>query len=108
MDQQESRNGFEGNSLMATQSAYASDFLQTAVSKSPLQMSVSKINAALSTLKQLVNIQDSQGSSAREFPAPRHKRLANCDLREFKMPPMHVVIPLLRNAIGMLKTLKLG
>ncbi|KAL4804935.1 hypothetical protein BDV18DRAFT_23166 [Aspergillus unguis] len=99
MDQQESKNGFEDNSLMATQSAYASDFLQTAVSRSPLQMSVSKINAALSTLKQLVNMQDNQGSSARELPPSRRKRLADCNLRESKMPPMHVVIPMLRRAM---------
>ncbi|KAL4918447.1 hypothetical protein BDW62DRAFT_200827 [Aspergillus aurantiobrunneus] len=98
MDQHEAKNGFEGNSLMATQSAYASDFLQTAVSRSPLQMSVSKINTALSTLKQLVNMQDNQASSAREFPLQRQKRLSDCDLRELTMPPMHVVIPLLRNA----------
>ncbi|KAL4929699.1 putative C6 transcription factor [Aspergillus undulatus] len=98
MDQQESKTGFEGNSLMASQSVYASDFLQTAVSRSPLQMSASKINSALSTLKQLVSMQDTQVPSAREFPRKKHKGLSDCDLRELVMPPMHVVIPLLRNA----------
>lgn len=101
MDQAESRTGFEGNSLMATQSAYASDFLQTAVSRSPLPISDSKINAALSTLKQLVNMQDNQASSAREFAPPKRNRLTDCNPREMSMPPMNVVIPLLRKAIGM-------
>jgi hypothetical protein len=101
MDQAESRTGFEGNSLMATQSAYASDFLQTAVSRSPLPISDSKINTALSTLKQLVNMQDNQVSSAREFAPPKRNRLTDCNPRELSMPPMNVVIPLLRKAIGM-------
>ncbi|KAL3470426.1 hypothetical protein BJX99DRAFT_49709 [Aspergillus californicus] len=98
MDQQESKNGFEGNSLMATQSAYASDFLETAVSRSPLQMSVSKVNAALSTLKQLVTMQDHQVSSTRDFPSSKQKPLSGCDLREMAMPPVNVVLPLLRKA----------
>ncbi|RDW93052.1 putative C6 transcription factor [Aspergillus mulundensis] len=99
MDQAESKNGLEGNSLMATQSAYASDFLQTAVSRSPVPMSDSKINAALSTLKQLVKMQDNQASAAREYPPPKQRRLTDCNPRDLDMPPMHVVIPLLRKAI---------
>ncbi|KAL4886193.1 hypothetical protein BJY04DRAFT_99373 [Aspergillus karnatakaensis] len=99
MDQQEAKGGFEGNSLMATQSAYASNFLQTAVSRSPLQMSVSKINTALSTLKQLVNFQDSQDSSARELRfSKKQQLLSGCDPREFNMPPVDVVLPVLRRA----------
>ncbi|KAL4964359.1 putative C6 transcription factor [Aspergillus stella-maris] len=98
MDQQESKSGFEGNSLMATESAYASDFLQTAVSRSSLQMSASNIDSALSTLKQLVNMQDNQVSTAREFPRKKRSGLSDFDLKELIMPPMHVVIPLLRNA----------
>ncbi|KAL4977115.1 hypothetical protein BDW66DRAFT_150429 [Aspergillus desertorum] len=77
MDQAESKTGFEGNSLMATQSAYASDFLQTA----------------------LVNMQDNLASSSREFVLPKHNRLTDCDLRELSMPPMDAVIPLLRKAL---------
>ncbi|KAL4903369.1 hypothetical protein BDW74DRAFT_186052 [Aspergillus multicolor] len=99
MDQAESKSGFEGNSLMASQSAYASDFLQTAVSRSPLPMSDSRINAALSTLKQLVNMQDNQASAAREYPLPKQRRLIDCNPRDLDMPPMHVVILLLRKAI---------
>ncbi|KAL2862573.1 putative C6 transcription factor [Aspergillus lucknowensis] len=99
MDQQESKNGFEGSSLMATQSAYASNFLETAVSRfSSLQMPVSKVNAALSTLKQLVNMQDGQASSTRDLRSSKNKTLSGCDLREMSMPPLNVVLPLLRNA----------
>ncbi|KAL2813191.1 hypothetical protein BDW59DRAFT_167593 [Aspergillus cavernicola] len=98
MDQQEPKNGFDGNSLMASQSVYARDFLETAVSRSPLQMSVSKVNAALSTLKQLVSMQDNQVSSVREVQSSKPKPLSGCDLRELTMPPVHVVLPLLRTA----------
>ncbi|KAL2811234.1 hypothetical protein BJX63DRAFT_422478 [Aspergillus granulosus] len=95
MDQQESKTGFDGG-LMATQSAYASKFLETAVSRSPMQMSASKVNAALETLKKLVNIQDNHVSSARERRIPKQKPLSGCNLGEMSMPPIHVVLPLLR------------
>ncbi|KAL3460019.1 hypothetical protein BJX64DRAFT_193441 [Aspergillus heterothallicus] len=97
MDQQESKTGFDG-SMMATQSAYASKFLETVVSRSSAQMSVSKVNAALATLKQLVDIQDSHVSSARERRIPKQKPLSGCNLGEMSMPPIHVVLPMLRQA----------
>ncbi|KAI9367742.1 hypothetical protein BJX61DRAFT_278787 [Aspergillus egyptiacus] len=98
MDKQESKSGFEGSSLMAAQSAYASSFLETVVSRSPLQVSSSKINAALSTLKQLVSLQDSQVSSAREFRSSNQNPLSGCDLKKMPMPPANAVLPLLRKA----------
>ncbi|KAL2843158.1 hypothetical protein BJY01DRAFT_197527 [Aspergillus pseudoustus] len=97
MDQQESKTGFDGG-MMATQSAYASKFLETAVSRSPVQKSASKINAALATLKQLVNIQGNHVSSAHERRIPKQKPLSGCDLGELSMPPIHVVLPMLRKA----------
>ncbi|KAL6233937.1 hypothetical protein BDW75DRAFT_176375 [Aspergillus navahoensis] len=100
MDQAQSKTGFDGNSLMATQSAYASDFLQTAVSRSLLPIPDSRINAALSTLKQLVNMQDNLASSSRELVLPKHNRLTDCNPRELTMPPMNAIIPLLRRATG--------
>jgi hypothetical protein len=94
MDQQESKTGLDG--VMATQSAYASKFLETAVSRSPVQMSVSsKVNAAVATLKQLVSIQDNNASSSARS---KQKPLSGCNLGEMSMPPIHVVLPLLRKA----------
>ncbi|KKK12214.1 hypothetical protein ARAM_002411 [Aspergillus rambellii] len=98
MDQQESKHAFEGSSLLATQSAYASSFLETAVSRNALQMSASKINAALSTLKQIVNMQDNQTTFSRETSFANQQGHLRSYLRDLTMPPVEVVLPLLRKA----------
>ncbi|KAL4888603.1 fungal-specific transcription factor domain protein [Aspergillus ambiguus] len=53
LDQHESVTTFEGSSSFTAHSAYASQFLESAVSKGHLQMSTPKMEAALSTLKQM-------------------------------------------------------
>ena len=96
----ESSPPFEGNSSLAAHSAYASEFLETAVSQSALQMSSPKISAALSTLKQIVNMQDHQAhpsSSRGEFRLPNQKTMIRgAGLQDLAMPPMHVVLSLCR------------
>lgn len=95
----ESSPPFEGNSSLAAHSAYASEFLETAVSQSALQMSSPKISAALSTLKQIVNMQDHQAhpSSSREVRLPNQKTIfRGAGLQDLAMPPMHVVLSLCR------------
>lgn len=95
----ESSPPFEGNSSLAAHSAYASEFLETAVSQSALQMSSPKISAALSTLKQIVNMQDHQAhpSSSREVRLPNQKTIIRgAGLQDLAMPPMHVVLSLCR------------
>jgi hypothetical protein len=58
-------------------------------------MSVSsKVNTAVATLKQLVSIQDNNVSSSRS----KQKPLSGCNLGEMSMPPIQVVLPLLRKA----------
>ena len=96
----ESSPPFEGNSSLAAHSAYASEFLETAVSQSALQMSSPKISAALSTLKQIVNMQDHQAhpsSSRGEVRLPNQKTMIRgAGLQDLAMPPMHVVLSLCR------------
>lgn len=97
LDQHES-SPFEGNSSMAAHSAYASEFLETAVSQSALQVSSPRIGAALSTLKQIVSMQDHQAhpSSSREVRLPNQKTIRGTGLRDLAMPPMELVLRLCR------------
>ncbi|KAE8348322.1 hypothetical protein BDV28DRAFT_143800 [Aspergillus coremiiformis] len=109
LDQHESGPAFEGNSSLAAQSAYASEFLETAVSRSALQLSSPKISAALSTLKQLVSMQDHQAHPAsREVRFPNQKAIPSSGLRNLSMPPVQVVLPILRRLKKEPSTLLLG
>ncbi|PYH87834.1 fungal-specific transcription factor domain protein [Aspergillus ellipticus CBS 707.79] len=97
LDQDEYTPAFEGNSSLAAHSAYASEFLETAVSRSALQMSTPKISMALATLKRMVNMQDHQAQSpSREVRFPNQKAIPGSGLRDLTMPPVHVVLSLLR------------
>jgi len=98
LDQHESSHPFEGNSSMAAHSAYASEFLETAVSQSALQVSSPRIGAALSTLKQIVSMQDHQAhpSSSREVRWPNQKAIRGTGLQDLAMPPMELVLRLCR------------
>ncbi|RAL09064.1 putative C6 transcription factor [Aspergillus homomorphus CBS 101889] len=93
----EATPAFEGNSSLAAHSAYASEFLETAVSRSALQVSSPTIQAALSTLKQMVSMQDHQAHSpAREIRFPNQKSILGSGIRDLAMPPVQVVLSLLR------------
>ncbi|ODM20934.1 hypothetical protein SI65_03987 [Aspergillus cristatus] len=98
LDHHESSRPFEGNSSMAAHSAYASEFLETAVSQSALQVSSPRIGAALSTLKQIVSMQDHQAhpSSSREVRLPNQKAIRGTGLQDLAMPPMELVLRLCR------------
>ncbi|KAB8234773.1 hypothetical protein BDV23DRAFT_30138 [Aspergillus alliaceus] len=109
LDQHESGPTFEGNSSLLAHSAYASEFLETAVSRSALQLSSPKISAALSTLKQLVTMQDHQAHpSSKEVRFPNQKAMPSSGLRNLSMPPVQVVLPLLRRLKDHPATLLLG
>lgn len=103
LDQHESDPAFEGNSSLAAHSAYASKFLESAVSRSAVPMSTPKMGAALSTLKQMVNMQDNQtNSSTREVRFPNQRAMPTSGLRDLVMPPIQIVLPLLRRLKGKL------
>ncbi|KAF7163269.1 hypothetical protein CNMCM5623_008290 [Aspergillus felis] len=93
----ESATGFEGNSSLAAHSAYASAFLETVVSRSVPQVSTPKINAAITALRQIVNMQSHPpGSSFKDAPLPNQKGGRVSNLRDLVMPPVEVVLPMLR------------
>ncbi|GIJ85287.1 hypothetical protein Asppvi_004143 [Aspergillus pseudoviridinutans] len=93
----EPATGFEGNSSLAAHSAYASAFLETVVSRSAPQVSTPKINAALTALRQIVNMQSHPpGSSFKDAPLPNQKGGRVSNLRDLVMPPIEVVLPILR------------
>lgn len=100
VDQHEAGPAFEGNSSLAAHSAYASKFLETAVSRSALQMSTPKMGAALSALKQMVNMQDNQINSSREVRFPNQRAMPTSGLRDLIMPPIQSVLPVLRRLKG--------
>lgn len=92
-------NSFEGNSSMAAHSAYASKFLETAVSQSALEMSSPKIGAALSTLRQIVNMQQAQAQASSKV-LPKQMAIQGAGLKNLPMPPVQVVLSLCRWATG--------
>ncbi|GAA88359.1 fungal specific transcription factor domain protein [Aspergillus luchuensis IFO 4308] len=97
LDQHESTPAFEGNSSLAAHSAYAREFLETAVSRSALQMSTPKISTALASLKQIVDMQDHQAQSpSRQVRFPNQRAIPGSGLRELTMPPAPIVLALLR------------
>ncbi|OJJ48964.1 hypothetical protein ASPZODRAFT_60720 [Penicilliopsis zonata CBS 506.65] len=98
LDQHEPSSPFEGNSSLAAHSAYASQFLETAVSSS-LRETSPKMKAALSTLRQLVSMQaHPQLHSGVRFP--NQKPLPEAGVRDLSMPPMEATVKLLRQIKG--------
>ncbi|KAI3112635.1 transcriptional regulator family: Fungal Specific TF [Penicillium roqueforti] len=100
IEQHDHSSGFEGSSSLTAHGAYASAFLESAVSKSsPQVLSSPKISAALSSLKQLVGIQtqrreaDSQGS---QLPTKNARLGVKRDIRDLEMPPLPLVLDILR------------
>ncbi|KOS37941.1 hypothetical protein ACN38_g11255 [Penicillium nordicum] len=100
LEEHDSSAGFEGSSSLTAHGAYASAFLESAVSQSsPQVLSSPKITAALSSLKQLVGIQnqrreaDLQGNQ----PLTNNARLGvRRDIRDLEMPPLPVALEILR------------
>ncbi|OQE24841.1 hypothetical protein PENFLA_c009G02676 [Penicillium flavigenum] len=100
IEQHDSNSTFEGSSSLTAHGAYASAFLESAVSKSsPQVLSSPKINAALASLKQLVGIQsqrreaDLQGG---QLPMKNARLGVRRDIRDLEMPPLPVVLDVLR------------
>lgn len=105
IEQHDSNSAFEGSSSLSAHGVYASAFLESAVSKSsPQVLSSPKINAALASLKQIVGIQnqrrevDSQGT---QLPTKNARRGVKCDIRDLEMPPLQLVLRVLRLVKGM-------
>ncbi|TPX11345.1 uncharacterized protein E0L32_001163 [Thyridium curvatum] len=107
----ESRNGgaggnddstFEGNSSLSAHTAFASEFLEHAVERTPLLDLSPNMSGALATLKQMVSMHNA-GTTSQELRFPNQKPLPKGGLRELPMPPMEMVVEMLRAARGMYK-----
>lgn len=94
LDQHEAVTPFEGSSSFTAHSAYASQFLQSAVSESHIQISTPKINAALSTLKHLVSLQKTQPYSKKRGGWLPQRRVSL--LQNLPLPPVDLVLRILR------------
>lgn len=108
VDKQDPSPTFEGLSSLSAQSAYASEFLETAMSRGTVSEETPKIAAALSTLKHLVRMQSlGPQHSAQEVRFPSQKSRSGAAfaaagdwMNGLKMPPMEAVLSLLRTIKG--------
>lgn len=102
IEQHDSGSTFEGNSSLAAHSAYAKEFLESAVSHStPEMLSSPKISEALSSLKQIVEMQSKQRDAGTQRGQLSSRLGARCDIRELEMPPLPIVLSVLKKAKGM-------
>ncbi|KAJ5786105.1 transcriptional regulator family: Fungal Specific TF [Penicillium pulvis] len=101
IEQHDPSSGFEGNSSLAAHSAYAREFLESAFSHStPEVLSSPKINEALSSLRQIVEMQNKQREidpQRAQFPDQENRLGARFDVRQLELPPLSAVLIVLRN-----------
>lgn len=101
IEQHESEPRFEGDSSLAAHSAYAKEFLESAVSHStPEMFSSPKISEALSSLKQIVEMQSKQRDAGTQRGQLSSRLSARCDIRDLEMPPLPIVLSVLKKAKG--------
>ncbi|KAF5599523.1 hypothetical protein FPANT_3357 [Fusarium pseudoanthophilum] len=84
----------EGSSSMKAATVYASDFFQTVLGQSPAADTSTRVNAALSSLKQMIEI-NSYRSMADRMP-PSRRETQNDGIRDLTMPPLQSVLTILR------------
>ncbi|KAF5720950.1 hypothetical protein FMUND_3853 [Fusarium mundagurra] len=90
----ESEMALEGSSSMKAATVYASDFFQTVLGQSPAADTSTRVNAALSSLKQMIEI-NSYRSMADRMP-PSRREIRNDGIRDLAMPPLQSVLTILR------------
>lgn len=92
-------SAFEGDSSMAAQTVFASEFLENAVTRSSLPHHLDPdLQSALSSLQQIVRMQNRPGPHESRFVNARP--LPKGGVRELPMPPAHVVVAALREVKG--------
>jgi hypothetical protein len=97
-DDDDAVSAFEGDSSMAAQTVFASEFLENTVTRTlPLDLDPD-MQSALSSLQQIASMQNRP--SARESRFVNAKPLPKGGLRELPMPPAQVVLAALRELKG--------
>ncbi|CCC08661.1 unnamed protein product [Sordaria macrospora k-hell] len=87
-------SAFEGNSSMAAQTVFASEFLENAVTRDT-SLSPS-MESALSSLRQIVSMQNRKRTN-QDSRFPNAKPMPRGGMRELPMPPSPVVVGILRD-----------
>ncbi|KAJ5995096.1 transcriptional regulator family: Fungal Specific TF [Penicillium waksmanii] len=102
IEQHDSNSGFEGGSSLSAHSAYAREFLESAVSHGTPEMFASpKISEALASLKHIVDMQNRRrdGDDQKGTDSSRDSRLGvRCDIHDLEMPPLPIVLEVVRAA----------
>ena len=93
---------FEGDSSLAAHTSFASQLLESVVERESLQKTHPDAARALMSLQQMASLRVTQSRpSPREPQFPYQKPLPRGGLKELPMPPMQLVVRLLRDAKGM-------
>lgn len=101
-DSDELDSAFEGESSLAAHTAFASEFLEQAVGRSSSMTGITlnpSMEAALSSLQQIVGMQHRQ-SSSHVVRFPHQKPFPRGGFKELPMPPLQIVVALLRAIKG--------
>ncbi|CAH0014840.1 unnamed protein product [Clonostachys rhizophaga] len=97
IDSSDNESAFGGDSALTAQTAFASEFLENAVQRTSLREADPSIKAALATLGQLVEMQK-QKSVSHGPRFPLQKPVPAGGVTKLPMPPIEVVVPLLKDA----------
>ena len=98
-DSSDEESVFGGDSTLAAQTTFASEFLEHAVERTSLRDVNPRMEDALANLKQLVELQNRQSiSHGPRFPL--QQPIPPGGLGQLRMPPMDVVVSLLKHIRG--------
>ncbi|RBA22532.1 hypothetical protein FPRO05_00879 [Fusarium proliferatum] len=89
----DSEMALEGSSSLKAATVYASDFFQTVLGQSPAADTSTRVNAALSSLKQMIEINSYRSMGDR---IPSRRETQNDGIRDLAMPPLQSVLTILR------------
>ncbi|KAF5630052.1 hypothetical protein F52700_7409 [Fusarium sp. NRRL 52700] len=92
-----SEMALEGSSSMKAATVYASDFFQTVLGRSPAADTNTRVNAALSSLKQMIELNSYRSMADR---APSRWETQIDGIRDLAMPPLQSVLAILRELKG--------
>ncbi|KAI1030743.1 hypothetical protein LB503_013023 [Fusarium chuoi] len=95
----DSETALEGSSSLKAATVYASDFFQTVLGQSPAADKSTRVNAALSSLKQMIEINSYRSMGDR---IPSRIETQNDGIKDLAMPPLQSVLAILRELKGTL------
>jgi hypothetical protein len=100
-DDTDSDSAFDGDSAIAAHAVYVTKFLDSAVDRVSLQDMNPNMNAAISSLQQIMGLLRRHPSS-RVLKFQHQQVVPPGGLAELTMPPMHVVVAMLKRVKGLL------